>query len=68
MPSHLVAPVWQWRVGAAFIPVGSAGIEVAEKDGLMCGVPLVFVHLPHDEVLYIGEWACLVQIWVVFHG
>ena len=66
MLSHLVAPVLQRRVGAAFISVGPAGIEVAEKDGLVCGVPLVFVHLPHDEVLYAGEWACLVQVWEVF--
>ena len=59
MPSHLVAPVLQRRVGVAFIPVGPAGVEVAEKDGLVCGVPLVFVHLSHDEVLYICEWVRL---------
>ena len=66
MPSHLVAPVLQWGVGATFIPVGPAGVEVAEKDDLVCGVSLVFVNLPHDEVLYVGEWACLVQVWEVF--
>ena len=66
MLSHLVAPILQRRVGAAFIPVGPAGIEVAEKDGLVRGVPLVFVHLPHNEVLYVGEWACLVKVWEVF--
>ena len=60
MPSHLVAPVLQRRVGAAFIPDGPAGVEVAEKDGLVRRVPLVFMHLSHDEVLYVGEWTCLV--------
>jgi hypothetical protein len=38
-------------VGAASVRVGLAGVEVSKEDGSVRGIPLVFVHLSHNEVM-----------------
>jgi hypothetical protein len=50
----------QGMVRASFVGVEPSGVQVAEEDGLVVGLSLVFVCLPHDEVLYVGERMMLV--------
>jgi len=53
-------------VGAAFVCVGPAGVEVAHEYRLVGGVALVFMHFTHDKVLDISEQVCLIQVGEVF--
>ena len=46
--------------------VSPAGVEVAHEERLVSRVSLMFVDVPHDEVLDIGERVCLVQVWEIF--
>ena len=55
---------------ASFVRVEPAGVQVAEEEGLVMGLTLVFVCLPHDEILNVGERVMLVEVrgipeWVV---
>jgi hypothetical protein len=57
-------------VCASFVRVEPAGVQVAEEEGLVMGLTLVFVCLPHDEILNVGERVMLVEVrglpeWVV---
>ena len=49
-----------------FVCAGPAGVEVPYEERLVHRVALVFVHFPHDEVLVIGKWVCLVHVGEVF--
>ena len=55
---------------APFVRVEPAGVQVAEEEGLVMGLSLIFVCLPHDEILNVGERVMLVEVggipeWVV---
>ena len=53
-------------MGAPFVGADPAGVEIPHEKRLMHRVALVFVHFPHDEVLDVGKWVCLVHVWEVF--
>ena len=38
------------------------GVQVAQQNGLMIWLPLVFVRFAHDEILNEGEWMMLCHI------
>ena len=47
---------------ASFVRVEPAGVQVAEEEGLVMGLSLVFECLPHDEILNVGERVMLVEV------
>ena len=53
-------------MGAPSVCVGPTGVEIPHEERLVHRVALVFVHFPHDEVLDVGKWVCLVHVWEVF--
>ena len=46
---------------APFVRVEPAGVQVTKKKCLADGLALVFVCLPHDEILYVGKRVVLVK-------
>ena len=50
---------------APFVRVEPAGVQVAEEECVSVGLALVFVCLPRDEILYVGKWVMLVEVWGV---
>ena len=47
---------------ASFVRVELTGVQVAEEEGLVVGLALMFVRLLHDEILYVGERVMLVEV------
>ena len=67
----LFYPIWfaHWR-RAGWAPPLSVLVQLElmshHEYGLVCGVPLIFVHLTHDENSGVGKCVCLFQVWEVF--
>ena len=53
-------------MGAPFVCVGPAGVEITHWERLVHWVALVFVYFPHDDDLDVGKRVCLVQVREVF--
>ena len=74
LPTRPVGPFVQGRMCATFVGVQPAGVQVAQQDGLVIWLPLVFVRFAHDEVLdecervvlfhvrRVAEWAVLLEV------
>ena len=53
---------------ASFVRVEPAGVQVTEEEGLVVGLSLMFVCLPHDEILNVGERVVLVKVGGIPEG
>ena len=53
-------------MGAPFVGADPAGVEIPHEVRLVYRAALVFVNFPHDEVLDVDVWVCLVHVWEVF--
>ena len=63
--SHPILVAQCCRAGWA-PPLSVVLVQLELSERLVHRVALVFVHFPHDEVLDIGKWVCLVHVWEVF--